>query len=168
MIIKEVTRTHPTLSVLEGLVFVVVSWASALFVSCLLVSSAITHLANPYAYLDAVERYRLLPIVFAEVLASFLPFVHIAVSVLLVAGQSRCAAFRAGSILFGIYTVAQVTVLARGMEIACGCFSGAASNMELIGTRSVALAVLALTACLLGELCVRLVESRRATPTASR
>lgn len=124
-------------------------WVAGIFVACLLLSSAIAHLSNPYRFLDAIHGYRLVPRLLAELLTALLPFMHLTIAMLLIAGFARRAAFRVGFMLFLLYAVAQTATLLRGLEVGCGCF-GPAKSMAPIGPRTIALAVVGLTMCLLG------------------
>jgi uncharacterized membrane protein YphA (DoxX/SURF4 family) len=72
----------------------------------------------------AVNAYRLMPFEVAKVLGAALPFVELALAVLLLVGlATRLAAAVAGGLL-AVYVVAIASVWARGLSIDCGCFGG--------------------------------------------
>jgi uncharacterized membrane protein YphA (DoxX/SURF4 family) len=71
----------------------------------------------------AVNAYQILPFSIAKVLGYTLPFVEIAVGLLLIVGlATRLAAILAGLMLIA-YIAAISSVWARGLSIDCGCFS---------------------------------------------
>lgn len=81
-----------------------------------------------YQHLDksqmAVRAYELLPISLANYMGVVLPFVEIAVGILLILG----AAIRISSLVGGILMLMFITGIsqawARGLSIDCGCFGG--------------------------------------------
>jgi len=81
-----------------------------------------------YQHLDksqmAVRAYELLPISLANFMGVVLPFVEIAVGILLILG----AAIRISSLVGGILMLMFITGIsqawARGLSIDCGCFGG--------------------------------------------
>jgi uncharacterized membrane protein YphA (DoxX/SURF4 family) len=81
-----------------------------------------------YQHLDksqmAVRAYELLPISIANFLGIVLPFVEIAVGILLIIG----AATKVSALLSGILMIAFIIGIsqawARGLSIDCGCFGG--------------------------------------------
>ena len=81
-----------------------------------------------YQHLDksqmAVRAYELLPISIANFLGIILPFVEIAVGILLIIG----AATKVSAVLSGILMIAFIIGIsqawARGLSIDCGCFGG--------------------------------------------
>ena len=81
-----------------------------------------------YQHLDksqmAVRAYELLPIPFANFMGIILPFLEIAVGVLLIIG----AGVRISALVSGVLMVAFIIGIswawARGLSIDCGCFGG--------------------------------------------
>lgn len=81
-----------------------------------------------YQHLDksqmAVRAYELLPIPFANFMGIILPFLEIAVGVLLIIG----AGIRISALVSGVLMVAFIIGIswawARGLSIDCGCFGG--------------------------------------------
>jgi uncharacterized membrane protein YphA (DoxX/SURF4 family) len=72
----------------------------------------------------AVVAYRLLPAGVADVLGSVLPFVEIAIGVLLLLGLATRVAAAASGVLLVAYIAGVASVWARGLRIDCGCFGG--------------------------------------------
>ena len=81
-----------------------------------------------YQHLDksqmAVRAYELLPIALANFLGIVLPYLEIAVGILLIIG----AAVRVSAIISGIlmvaFSIGIAQAWARGLSIDCGCFGG--------------------------------------------
>ena len=81
-----------------------------------------------YEHLDksrmAVRAYELLPISVANFLGISLPFLEIAVGILLVVGAAiRISAAIGGALMF-IFIIGISQAWARGLSIDCGCFGG--------------------------------------------
>ena len=73
---------------------------------------------------SAVATYKILPTQMAHIVGYALPWLEIAVGLLLIIGISlRMAAVIAGSIMI-LFIGAIISVWARGMLIDCGCFGG--------------------------------------------
>ena len=81
-----------------------------------------------YQHLDksqmAVRAYELLPISVANFLGIALPFLEIAVGVLLVLGAATRIAAAVGGSLMVIFIFGISQAWARGLSIDCGCFGG--------------------------------------------
>jgi uncharacterized membrane protein YphA (DoxX/SURF4 family) len=81
-----------------------------------------------YQHLDksqmAVRAYELLPVSLANILGIVLPFVEIAVGVLLVIGAAIRISALVGGVLMGAFMIGIAQAWARGLSIDCGCFGG--------------------------------------------
>ncbi len=76
------------------------------------------------AFAESVANYRIVPAVLVPVTAAVVVGVEIAASLaLLVRRWARAAALLLAALL-GVFTVGLATTLARGIDIACGCFGG--------------------------------------------
>lgn len=72
----------------------------------------------------AVAAYKILPTSLAHIVGYALPWLEIAIALLLIVGISmRLAAVIAGSIMV-LFIAAIISVWARGLLIDCGCFGG--------------------------------------------
>jgi uncharacterized membrane protein YphA (DoxX/SURF4 family) len=73
---------------------------------------------------SAVAAYKILPTQLAHIVGYALPWLEIAIGLLLIIGISlRMAAVIAGGIML-LFIAAIISVWARGMLIDCGCFGG--------------------------------------------
>jgi len=81
-----------------------------------------------YQHLDksqmAVRAYELLPISLANFMGVVLPFVEIAVGILLILGAAIRISSMVGGILMLMFITGISQAWARGLSIDCGCFGG--------------------------------------------
>ena len=70
----------------------------------------------------AVNAYQLLPYDLAVVIGSALPFVEIALGVLLLLGLATRLAAGVSAVLLVVFVAGIVSAWARGLSIDCGCF----------------------------------------------
>jgi hypothetical protein len=127
-----------------------VVWLTGLLVAYLLLASSIAHLGNPYQFLAAIRAYQLIPTLpqtGAELVAIFLPFLHVTLAICLIGRVAQRSAFAVGFLMFLVYTIAQSSVYARGIKVGCGCFG---PSEELIGVKSIGLAAASCAVCLFG------------------
>jgi uncharacterized membrane protein YphA (DoxX/SURF4 family) len=71
----------------------------------------------------AVNAYRLMPFEAAKVVGAVLPFVEIALGLLLLAGIAVRLSAGIAAVLLVIFTIGILSAWARGLRIDCGCFS---------------------------------------------
>jgi uncharacterized membrane protein YphA (DoxX/SURF4 family) len=72
----------------------------------------------------AVNAYQLLPYGFATVLGGVLPFLEIAIGLLLIVGLATRVAAIASVIFLTAFIIGISAAWARGLRIDCGCFGG--------------------------------------------
>jgi uncharacterized membrane protein YphA (DoxX/SURF4 family) len=72
----------------------------------------------------SVAVYQIVPVDAARFVGGVLPFVEVAVALLLVVGLATRAAAAVTAVLMAAYVAAIVSVWARGLSIDCGCFGG--------------------------------------------
>ena len=81
-----------------------------------------------YQHLDksqmAVRAYEMLPIALANLIGIILPFLEIAVGVLLIIGAAVRISAIVGGVLMGAFMIGIAQAWARGLSIDCGCFGG--------------------------------------------
>lgn len=75
-----------------------------------------------------IEGYRVLPAALIPVAAVVLPWLEVLTGVFLLANRFRLGAAAVACLLSAGFLVAGVSVLARGIETACGCFGGWSGN----------------------------------------
>ncbi len=104
-------------------------------------------LANPEEFARTIANYQLLPVALVNLPAIVLPWLELVVGMLLIAGIRLRVAATVAALLLGIFTLALISALVRGLDIHCGCFSQTAA--ERIGWGRVLEDVLLLAAALL-------------------
>ncbi len=72
----------------------------------------------------AVNAYRLMPFEAAKVVGAALPFVELALALLLLVGLATRLAAAVSAGLLAVYIGGIASVWARGLSIDCGCFGG--------------------------------------------
>jgi len=72
----------------------------------------------------AVAAYRLMPFELARVVGAALPFIELALGVLLLVGLATRFAGAVSAALLAVYIVGISAAWARGLSIDCGCFGG--------------------------------------------
>jgi len=79
---------------------------------------------DPQASVQAVRAYELLPAPLETAVGWGLPFLEIALGLLLVAGLATRVVAAATAGLLVVFIAAVVSAVARGLSIDCGCFGG--------------------------------------------
>lgn len=87
-------------------------------------TSGIAKASDPRETLVAVKAYRLLSTGVAEVVAAGLPYLEIALGVLLLLGLATRLAAVASAVVLLIFIAGVISAAARGLSIDCGCFGG--------------------------------------------
>jgi uncharacterized membrane protein YphA (DoxX/SURF4 family) len=86
--------------------------------------AGVVKIGDPFASVQAVRAYQLLPGDVAEVVGRVLPTVEVLVGVALVLGVLTRAAAAVSALLFAAFIVGIASAWARGLQIDCGCFGG--------------------------------------------
>jgi uncharacterized membrane protein YphA (DoxX/SURF4 family) len=81
-------------------------------------------ISDPATAAQAVRAYRILPEGLVKPFGYGLPFVELAIAVLLLAGLGVRLAAAVSALLLLVYIAAIGSVWARGIAIDCGCFGG--------------------------------------------
>ncbi len=85
---------------------------------------------DPQGSVQAVQAYQLLPRPLETLVGWGLPFLEIALGLLLVAGLFTRVVALASAALLGALLAAVISVAARGLSIDCGCFGGGGAVAE--------------------------------------
>lgn len=100
-----------------------------------LVWAALVKLDDPVLLLNTVYRYELVGKHLGYVVALALPYVELVVGVCLISSVFAHAASWLAAGLGAVFVAVQVSALARGLVIECGCFGN--SGGEVIGPHTV-------------------------------
>lgn len=116
-----------TLTPVAGKLATVRPWAATvvrLGLAAVWIWAGVSKIGDPDESLRAVRAYDVLPEWLAKAVAYGLPFVEIALAVLLLAGLvTRFAAIVSG-VLLAVFIAGIASAWARGLTIDCGCFGG--------------------------------------------
>ncbi len=85
---------------------------------------------DPQTSVAAVRAYRLLPPAAETLVGWGLPFLEIALGLVLAAGAFTRVAGAVSAALLTVFVLAVVSAAARGLSIDCGCFGGGGSVAE--------------------------------------
>ncbi|MET9311339.1 MauE/DoxX family redox-associated membrane protein [Kribbella sp. NPDC003505] len=91
--------------------------------SVMLVAGALK-VTDPETAAQAVRAYELLPSSLVEPVGWGLPFLEIAIGLLLIIGFGVRASAAAAGVLMVVFIAAVASAWARGLSIDCGCFGG--------------------------------------------
>lgn len=113
------------------------------------IASSLPKLRQPFLFLGTVYKYQLIGSDYGKVIAATLPVLELTIGCLLLSGVLVGGAFLCSSLLAALFTVVQASVLARGIEVGCGCF-GVGSSNDLVSLGTVLRTALLLPIALVG------------------
>jgi hypothetical protein len=119
-------------------------------VAATLLVTGLVHAAQPYYFIHTLSSYRLLPPSLNGLLGLYLPYLQVVLALCIGLRVAEKVALYAAAGLFGIFSLAQVAVLSRGIEIDCGCFGFVAHK---VSPASAALPILLSVACAVAVAC---------------
>jgi uncharacterized membrane protein YphA (DoxX/SURF4 family) len=99
-----------------------VSLAGRLVLGGVFAAASLTKITDPQATVRAVRAYRLVPEAVVHPLAYALPYVELAVAVLLLLGLGVRYAAAVAAFMVAVFIAAIGSAAARGLNIDCGCF----------------------------------------------
>ena len=102
--------------------------AAQILVGAMLGWAALGKLGDIPALARDVHHFRLAPIAMENWIAMTLPWIELTAAASLLLGLRARAGSLVAAALLGVFTAAVVLALARGLDIACGCFGTAAAS----------------------------------------
>jgi putative oxidoreductase len=97
-------------------------WICRVLLAGIFIYSGYVKFQSPLQFSASIARYKLVPDSLIFPLATYLPWVEIALGVLLLSGwKIRAAAIGAAGLLFSFTIILTITYL-RGIDADCGCF----------------------------------------------
>lgn len=100
-------------------IFIALRWG----IGALFIYAAIAKIANPMAFAEQVDNYRLLPYLGVTLVAAILPWLELGCGLLLIFGRWLPGATLVLVVLNLVFLIAIISALAKGLDISCGCFS---------------------------------------------
>jgi putative oxidoreductase len=97
-------------------------WAARLLLGAMFVYAGYAKLRDPFLFEMAVDGYQLLPPAGVIIVARTLPWLEVALGLLLWTGWKLRYSASFTSLLLGAFLVTMGITYARGIEAACGCF----------------------------------------------
>ena len=115
--------------------------AARLVLGLLFLVAGSTKVGSPQELQVAIANYRLLPASLVPLAAEFLPALEIVLGIGLLTGLYHRAAALGAGLLSLVFGCAVISALVRGLDIECGCFSGASKvsfahlvlNLSILG-----------------------------------
>jgi len=101
-----------------------VSLGARLLLGGVMLVAGALKVADPETAAQAVRAYELLPSSLVEPVGWGLPFLEIAIGLLLVVGFGVRTSAAAAGVFMIVFIVAVASAWARGLSIDCGCFGG--------------------------------------------
>ncbi len=101
-----------------------VATAARLLLGALVLWASATKVPDMGAFAESVANYRIVPAALVSATAAMVVGVEIAASVALLANLWSRAAALVLAALLAVFTVGLASALARGIDLACGCFGG--------------------------------------------
>ena len=99
-----------------------VSLAARLILGIVLIVAGFSKATNLDASVRSTNAYQILPYTLAEILGNSLPFIEIAVGILLVVGLFTRVVGALGAAMMLAFIIAISSAWIRGISIDCGCF----------------------------------------------
>jgi putative oxidoreductase len=92
-------------------------------------------IADPAAFSDSINNYRVMPLFSINVFAIFIPWLEVISGILLLFGiKQRENSFILGGLLL-VFIVLILSAIIRGLDIDCGCFG--TIRAEMVGFRKI-------------------------------
>ena len=94
-----------------------------IILGAIFVYASLDKIANPQAFADIINNYRVLPVQLVNPLAIFLPWLEFITGLFMISGKWVKGSLLIYSTLLVIFIIALSQALIRGLDISCGCFS---------------------------------------------
>ena len=130
-------------------------------IGAVLIYASISKVLHPDQFAEAVANYRILPSALVSWTAIVLPWLELITGVCLILGVAVRSAALVSLAMFVVFAGALVSVLARHLDIACGCFNVAGSSSD--GVHSLWISA----ALILGSIGILLAGDRASRPSVA-
>jgi uncharacterized membrane protein YphA (DoxX/SURF4 family) len=95
---------------------------SRILLGLVFIAAALPKIGDAASFAAQIHNYRMVPVVFENVMGILIPWIELVVGLALVLGVRARAGSLAAGVLMIIFTVAVGQAVARGLDIECGCF----------------------------------------------
>lgn len=104
-----------------------IAWIIQLAIAATLLWAGVIKLRHPFDFLASVYQYELVSPQIGQILAVAIPWTETVVGILLASDLYTDGALICAAALFAVFSIAEASVLVRGLKISCGCFGSVAS-----------------------------------------
>ncbi len=101
----------------------VVSWIFRIFLGITFIYASWDKILHPEAFAQAIANYRILPSSLVGIMAVAMPWIELACGLFLICGLFVRSSALVIFLMFVMFTIALSSVVIRGINIDCGCFS---------------------------------------------
>lgn len=120
-------RVCPCVSVakfngLQKMVFGKIILLTRILLGAVFVYASIDKIVHPFAFAEVIHNYRILSEFLINPMALILPWLELIIGLLLIAGVWLAGAVFWTNVLLGVFFLALLFNVARGLDISCGCF----------------------------------------------
>jgi hypothetical protein len=105
-----------------------VAWCLHALVAAAFAVAGALKLGDLARFATDIGHYRLVSPLMAGLAAAYLPWLELTLAAGLLAARTRPAARWLAAALLGVFCLALASVLARGIDLRCGCFGAAAET----------------------------------------
>ncbi len=120
-------------------------WRAADFlVGAVFIYAGVLKAMAPLRFASDIENYHLLPWAFGVRLAFYLPWLEMLCGLGLLTRRLYAGSIAILSALLAVFIAASVIARARGIDVSCGCFGTAGSNLGFAGHLAIDFGMLAL------------------------
>lgn len=112
---------------MSGMVLVIAAITAAQIVAIVFLVAGLAKLFDRAGTVQSIEAFHLLPTRVSRVIGGLLPWLELGVGLSLLTPAAMAGAV-AGMALLPAFSVAQSSVLLRGLEVPCGCFGSLSVN----------------------------------------
>lgn len=117
----------------RGAAWAALFWALRLGIGALFAFTGVIKLADPATFAIEIHNYQLFTAL-SPFMAATLPSIEVVLGAALIAGTrpwARASALATGGLMV-VFTIAVTTVLARGINISCGCFGAGSGPVTIV------------------------------------
>ncbi len=114
-----------------------IALAARLYLGGLFLFACWHKLLDPHAFAVDIATYQMLPLALVNPLAIVLPWVELLAGAMLVLGLRTRAASLLVLAMLAMFTVALSVAVARGLDLACGCFASQGAAEDPISWRTI-------------------------------
>jgi putative oxidoreductase len=114
-----------------------VALAARLYLGSLFLLACWHKLLDPHAFAVDIATYQVLPLALVNPMAIVLPWVELVAGLLLVLGLRTRAASLLVAAMLAMFTAAIAVAVARGLDVACGCFASQGAAEDPISWRTI-------------------------------